>query len=129
MGTLVPTDQGLLAIEALSVGSVVRSLDPSGNAISAKVVETHKSIECGYYVINGSLRVTGTHPFFVDGQWIEVAELEVGDTLLGHSGPIKIASLERMDGVVRAYNITVDGSHTFLAGGVLVHNKPPGPGN
>jgi hypothetical protein len=97
MGTLVPTDQGLLAIEALSVGSVVRSLDPSGNAISSKVVETHKSIECGYYVINGSLRVTGTHPFFVDGQWIEVAELEVGDTLLGHSGPIKIASLERDD--------------------------------
>lgn len=129
MGTLVPTDRGLEAIEALSVGSVVRSVDQDGRAVSAKVVRTHRSIECGYYVINDALRVTGTHPFFVDGQWVEAANLKVGDMLLGPSGRVEIASIEKKDGVVRAYNITVDGPHTFLAGGVLVHNKPPDPNN
>ncbi len=93
------------------------------------MARTFKSIECGYYVINGTLRVTGTHPFFVDGQWVKAAQLKVGDELVGVDGPVAIASLTKMDGVMRAYNISVDGSHTFLAGGVLVHNKGPNPNN
>jgi intein/homing endonuclease len=37
---------------------------------------------------------------------------------------IVIASIEKIaNHAVRAYNIEVDGSHTFFANGVLVHNK------
>jgi intein/homing endonuclease len=78
--------------------------------------------------LNGQLEVTGSHPFRVGANWINVEDLQIGDELTDSAGNlIVVASLERVDKGVRVYNIEVGNTHTFFVDGTLVHNKIPDP--
>jgi len=71
------------------------------------------------------LEASSTHPFYVQGKWIDAVDLLVGDTLMLHTeetiliDSIKIDS--RRDTV---YNISVEDFETYFVSeiGVLVHN-------
>lgn len=127
-GTLVATPHGETPIEALRVGDQIVSETPAGKRVQARVARTYHVIQTEYYVINGRISVTGTHPFYVNGQWVPVSKLAVGDVMSGEAGgPVVIDSIEKADFGVRVYNIAVDGPHTFFADGILVHNKGPDP--
>jgi hypothetical protein len=126
-GTLVETTDGLMPIEELVEGDRVMGREDIGPKYET-VSRTYKAVGCGYYVINSEIRVTGTHPFYVEDRWVEAKDLKIGDRLSGKNGMvICIESIEKVNRAVRAYNIEVTGDHTFYVDGVLVHNKidPP----
>jgi len=119
------TDAGYAPIETLEVGERVLTMSGDGmGKQQVSVTETYRSVEIGYYLINGTVKVTGTHPFRVRDRWVQARDLRVGDELVGENGePVAITSLEQIARGVRVFNIEVDGNHAFYAGGVLVHNK------
>jgi len=128
-GTMVKTEDGYRAIEGLKTGDRVIGLSESNGLVSCKVLKTYISINCDYYVINGEIRVTGTHPFRVNGRWVTVSEVKIGDRLQRiDSVPVEVVSIEHVNKPVRVYNIEVADAHTFFVNGVLVHNKGPDPG-
>ena len=127
-GTLVETAGGCKAIEDLQVGDRVLGLDRMDQVVLCGVEKTYKAIQFDYYVINGKLRVTGTHSFLVDGAWKMVSQIDVGDRLTGMGAdPIEVKTVEAVRKGVRVYNIEVAAPHTYFAEGVLVHNKEPDP--
>jgi intein/homing endonuclease len=120
---------GLEAIEDIQVGEKVLSATEDGELVWGVVSRTYRVIQYEYYLINGAIKVTGTHPFEVGEHWVNVEELVVGDELSGMGGtPVLVETIEKIDFGVRAYNLEVDGTHTFFVDGVLVHNKEPDPG-
>jgi intein/homing endonuclease len=124
----VDIPDGFSAIEDLKVGDLVYGFTESNELVPCDVTKTYRTIQAGYYVINGTLRVTATHPFFIDGEWVEVSEIKVGDTLTNKDlEPIIVESIEFVSKMVRAYNIEVADAHTFFVDGILVHNKDPDP--
>lgn len=127
-GTKVHTAEGLKAIEKLEIGDYVLGMDDAGTVRPCEVTRTYRSIGCSYYLINKTLRVTGTHPFLVNRRWVEASGLKIGDELCGmNREPIVVGSIEQVKKGIRAYNIEVAGTHTFFTEGVLVHNKGPDP--
>jgi intein/homing endonuclease len=121
---MVNTADGFMAIEELEVGDFVLGMDDRNQLVPCEVTETYKSVGCNYYVINDEIQVTGTHPFFINGEWVEASNLKVGDQLINNTlEPIVIESVDIVNKAVRAYNIEVSNTHTFFAQGVLVHNK------
>jgi intein/homing endonuclease len=127
-GSLVETTAGLIAIELLSDGDEVVSYDPESDTVTTeKVVRTYKTVQCGYYLINGTMKVTAYHPFRVGDEWIEAGDLVVGDILATSGGHTAVTSIQKVDRGVRVYNIEVSGAHTFFVDDVLVHNKGPIP--
>jgi uncharacterized membrane protein YgcG len=87
-----------------------------------------------YYLINGSIKVTGTHPFYVqqkDGlNLVEVHNLRLTDKLLGQSDTqISIDTIEHINKRLKVYNLlSITPDHNFYANGILVHNKGGGGG-
>lgn len=124
--TMVATPRGPIAIKDLLPGDLVYSRDEEGNIKSAPIVQTHLSESWSYLVINGNLKVTETHPFYVGGKWVNAGELRVGDVLTGQDGKaIIVSSIVPINKGVRVYNISVGEYSTFFAGGYFVHNKGP----
>jgi hypothetical protein len=122
-------------IEQVRVGEEVLSWDEKSGALVAGAVEqtmVHPDSD-RLVVVNDHLVTTAEHPFWVDGRWVEAAQLAVGDALLraevGHASPLlvdaMVTNLEARGGRATTYNFTVSRFHDYFAGGVLVHNKPP----
>lgn len=137
-------------------GDYVLSYDSKLKAnVPAKVSNIFTFWRNDYYIIktdfsNVEIKVTPEHPFYVvsslssvvggqlqtnydkqqtDGSWVLVKDLKVGDELLTDTGEkTKIVSIEKIhtDNPFAVYNLEVDGSHTYYANGVLVHNKDVG---
>ncbi len=128
-GAQVETTGGLKAIEDVQVGDEVLGVTEDGELSYGRVTRTYRVIQYEYYLINGAIEVTGAHPFQVGSSWVNAEELVVGDVLSGMGGArIPVETIENIDFGVRAYNLEVEGTHTFFIDGILVHNKPPTPG-
>ena len=128
-GSLVETSDGPKPIENIQVGDKVLSVSEKGEKSYRFVTRAYRSLGYDYYVINGSIEVTGSHPFRVADGWLNAADLYVGAELVGADGSsIMVESLEQVDFGVRTYNIEVEINHTFYVNGILVHNKGPMPG-
>ncbi|MGV3625710.1 MAG: Hint domain-containing protein [Archangium sp.] len=134
-GTPVKTPKGTRNIEALEVGDEITVVDPSSLEEHRGVITAVRSAtrECARL---GALRLTPSHPLF-DTEKNEWAP--AGDWLLGlrtHyatlDGPKEVSNIERFVGVDQVFDLTVDHPlHTFVADGVVVHNKqrlPPADG-
>ncbi len=127
-GTLVETLDGAVAIEDLHVGDRILGLSDDGEVAVNEVVETYRTLAVEFFIINDEISVTGTHPFLVGGDWIEAQDIRVGDILAGSGGTaVPVNSIQLVEHGVRVFNVSVSGDHTFFAGGILVHNKPPDP--
>ena len=74
-----------------------------------------------------TVRPTGAHRFCraLDDQWIHLNEVQPGDSLHGRSGALKVLAIERIPGVHRVYNMTVEREHIYSVSalGVLAHNQ------
>jgi hypothetical protein len=127
-GTLVTVHDGTVPIENLEVGDYILGVSEEGMLTYHRVTAIHRGIQTDFYVVNGSLCVTAQHPFFVNDTWVTAENLWIGAELQNADGGV--VTVQRMQAVekgVRVYNLEVDGSHTFFADGVLVHNKKPIP--
>lgn len=128
-GTPVKTPRGLKNIEDVSVGDEVVVVDPASLDEHVGVVTAVRSAtrECARV---DTLRLTPAHPLFdtTRNEWAPA-----GDWLLGlrtHyatlEGAKQVAQVERFVGLDEVFDLTVDHPlHTFVAGGVVVHNKSP----
>lgn len=121
-GTTVDTPSGLVNIETIKEGDIV--LDVHGERV--RVIAIMKTEVEELVCLRGSsgfdTGVTPEHPFFsLDmSTTVEAATLKPGDRLpLGNV----ITATHRERGKFTVYNLSVDGSNTFIADGYAVHNK------
>ena len=124
-GTGIDTPDGIVPIEILEIGDMVKTYDlKNSKQKKSKVTETYKHNVDGYLIINDIIKTTVYHPFYSDGQWIKAGDLSIGDKILHVDGvEHKVSSIETFDDNVDVYNIEVDGTHNYFAEGYLVHNK------
>jgi uncharacterized protein YfaS (alpha-2-macroglobulin family) len=113
-------------IESVQKGDLVlsKSEDGKGETLAAAVTDVHKTQVTGYFILNGSIRVTPNHRMWVNGMWKEASQIETGDTLQDKdSNPVTVSSIVWIRGNFTVYNLTVEKYHTYFAGGVWVHNQ------
>ncbi len=135
-GTMVSTAAGDVPIQSISAGDTVLSFE-NGTLAEATVAEVYSVERDHYFQITtdrGSVNATGEHPFYIgDDRFREAQDLRAGDRLFVSSGQglaeAVVLSVERVDRPVLAYNLRVDGPHTFFADGFAVHNKGGGGGS
>ena len=129
-GTLVLTPKGTVAIERLKRGDPVWSVR-NGRLEEAEVRALMKVEPEGYLEIStimGKLEVTPEHPVMVaDGEYRVARILHAGDVVyLANSGKLdaaEVRSVQWVEAKRPAYNLLVSPGGTFIARGVVVHNK------
>lgn len=112
-------------IEQLKVGDTLLAFDEKTATFRPDAIKQVFVIagEKEYLIINGHIKVTPHHRFYVKDHWVEAGDLAVGDMLLNaNSQPIAIASIEHVAREVTVYNLDVNPYDTFIAGGIVVHN-------
>lgn len=131
--TPVRTPDGLRRIEELKPGDKVLSFDDQGAIHTAQVlkVHVHEGERVVRYRLWGGAVLDATPNHWVLNQFnafVEIGSLGSDDCLVdenGHLRPI-VERTEFCTGTV--YNLTVEGHHTFIAGGIRVHNAGLGLG-
>lgn len=116
-------------IEDITSGDNIGTLksESENTSVSGRVLKTQNHIVSEYRIINGTLRVTPEHRILVNGVWQTAGKIQVGDILRGEKGePIKVTSVEIRHELVQVYNFAVETYHTYIAGGVYVHNDKGG---
>lgn len=116
-------------IASIEVGDTIitRKSDTNPELVEAKVLRTYEHTVPTYLIVNGTLRVTGEHRMFINGQWNIAGLLEVGDVLVdANNMPVRVYSIERMSGSFTVYNLEVETYRTYFAGGIYVHNQKGG---
>jgi Pretoxin HINT domain len=111
-------------VEAIDVGDAVLGYDQvSGQLITTRVVSVMVPFNTDhYYVINGKLKVTETHPILQGANWTEAGDLKVGDVVTGDGSGLSIYKVQRVDEEALVYNFQVE-TGTYVAAGFIVHNK------
>jgi RHS repeat-associated protein len=126
-------------IEEIQIGEKVLAFDERTGAVGPAAV-THVFVhrrwsnESGTVLVNGRVRATSNHPFFVNGRWARAEELRPGDVLRvlgplpGELGARRtmvdetVRSVAPQVGADTVYNLEISGSHTYFVEGLLVHN-------
>ena len=129
-GTPVLTPSGPVAVERLAPGDEVLSVC-GGRLITATVAARMQVQPEEYVVLRAAgrmLRVTAEHPLAVaPGTFREASYLRAGDALLLREGdstrPALIEAVARVKAGRPAYNLLVTPGGTYLADGLIVHNK------
>ena len=141
-GTMIRTTRGYKPIEKLKKGDAVIAYDRYGNleAGFVKELHVHKKAEQDSDIItftfdnDDKLTVTGNHGIYTGDEevpFVEAQELDVDDTVHMLEGneivtrtivdkDVKLLRYKKKDFTV--YNMTITPQHTYIAGGVLVHN-------
>jgi hypothetical protein len=123
-------DSTTKAIEEIEVGDVVLAYDEATGELKPDTVsKVHDPVVWDhYFLVNGSMKLTPSHPVLSDGTWVEIGKLEVGDTLTAADGKaVPIESIETIKESVTVYNFATNPYQTYIANGIIVHNKPPIP--
>ena len=119
-----------LPIERIKIGDLVLAFDEATKSLKKDKVKkffVHQTNQ--YLIINGRLKVTTNHPTYSKGKWIEIGKLKVGDELRDAQGKaLPITSIQRIKEKVTVYNLEVNPYHTYIADGIVVHNKGGAPG-
>jgi hypothetical protein len=129
-GTPVTVPGGAsVAIESLRAGDRVLAVEPSGALVPVRVLRVllENAPILSITTSLGVLRTTADHPLATStSSFAEAGELGVGDAVLGYRGgftSIRLLAFAADERPSPVYNLTVEPPHTFIAGGVVVHNK------
>jgi Pretoxin HINT domain len=119
-------------ISEIAVGDLVLAQDPETGEVSARrVTDTwvHDDDLVRLEIGGDVVRTTEDHPFWnaTDSEWQRADELSLGDSVFTADGRrVKVGVLLGSAGRGSAYNLTVEGLHTyhvlFGTDAVLVHN-------
>jgi len=143
--TLVLTRDGFEPIKSLEVGfDDVWARDEKTGETAWKRIIGHTSDpyeETVYVSITNdetsatqTIRSNRSHPFYVEGEdWVRAENLKVGQSLINHDGDTSTVTMLAIEQVpLQAYNITVQGFHSYFVKGdesadkveaVWVHNS------
>ena len=94
---------------------------------SASVMDIYFDYYDNYYLINGSLRATYEHPFFVlrEGRYHfkTTTSLELGDKLFKTNNEFEtLETLEFVNEQLETVNLNVENLDVYFGGGYLMHN-------
>lgn len=125
-----------VAIEKINVGDRVRAVTPEGRVVHAEVRRVFRFEGRSVFRLtteNGlSVEATGEHPIGLGaGKFRNVADLFAGIpvvTVTPFLGTANVREMRPRPGIHTVFNLEVDSPHTFIAGGLLVHNKGGGGG-
>jgi len=129
-GTLIDTPAGQVPIEQLETGATVWAV--MDGQLQPATVQATSRVEPDEYVEIGAggriLRVTAEHPLQTGPGTFRVASsLQPGDSLYlreeDQFNQVKIETVTRVKAVRPAFNLLVAPGGTYLANGVVVHNK------
>lgn len=129
-GTLVQTPAGLRPVESLRSGDSIWSVHD--NKLAAAIVDAVFSVDpVEYFQISSAghvLRVTAEHPLQIGpGIFRRAAAIRTGDPICvfenGHFDVVAITAIQRIPADRPAYNLLVSPNGTYIAEGILVHNK------
>jgi hypothetical protein len=131
-GTLVDTPDGPLVIESVQEGDEVLTRDqgcPDGTPKPGRVTRVFRNVAPAILwlsLANG--QVIGTTPghevWTQQGGWTFAAQLHVGDALTDEQGgAVLITAIDLEVRPTVVYNLEVDGTFTYFADGVWVHNN------
>ena len=129
-GTLIDTPAGQVPIEQLKTGEKVWTV-VDGQLQPATVQATSRVDPADYVEIGVGgkiLRATAEHPFqTAPGTFSIASNLQPGDLLYqrveDHFEQVEIETVARVKAVRPAFNLLVAPGGTYLANGVVVHNK------
>jgi hypothetical protein len=131
--TLIRTPDGQRAIETLQPGDLVLSFDDAGQLYQGKIlkVHVHEGERVVRYRLWGGTVLDATPNHWVLNQFnafVEIDTLGPDDCLVDENGHLR-PIVDRSEFCVgTVYNLTVQGHHTFIAGGIRVHNAGLGLG-
>jgi hypothetical protein len=111
----------------LVVGDTVYTANESGvwGDYVVSAVSKHVSACCEIVLENGSSLIASlTHPILSANGWVTMEDLNIGELILPGMSRVKDIIPAGPREVVK---ITVDGAHTFIANGIMSHNKPYDP--
>jgi len=122
---ILMADHTTRPIEKVKVGELILAFDETTKTLKEdKVKEFFEHDADEYLIVNGTLRVTANHPVYSNGKWTEIGKLKIGDTLLNAKGKEEpITSIQKIREKAKVYNLEVNPYHTYIAGGIVVHNK------
>jgi predicted phage tail protein len=131
--TLVRTPSGQQRIDTLRQGEFVISFDDCGNLYEAKVlqVHVHENEPVVRYFLWGGTYLDATPNHWVLNQFnafVAIGTLGEDDCLVDENGHLRPIVNRQSLPLGTVYNLTVEGKHTFIAGGIRVHNAGLGPG-
>jgi hypothetical protein len=121
-GTLIGTPDGPLAVESVKVGTMVWTLDASGNRVAVPVIETHSTaVPAGFQMVKVTLsdgRVVTASPGHPTSDMRALGDYVAGDTL----DSAVVISAERVPNETGAtYDILpAGGTGPYWADGVLL---------
>ena len=128
-------DNTLKRVIDLRAGEIVKGRDiKTGEIVERKVSHKYRADEDHYYLINGELKITKSHPLLTgNGKWVMVADLKVGDSIASIDGLIKITSFEKVKYDHRVYFLGVEDTHNYFVSAYgknlyTVHNDCGGGG-
>jgi len=129
---ILMADGSLKVAGDLQVGNIVRTahentLEWGDHKVTHKDIVEDEVVSLKFE--NSSIKCSPTHKVYLssDSKWVEVQDLKEGDVVKTEDGDDTFISLEKIDrGEVVV--LTVEGAHTYIAEGILSHNKRPGPG-
>ena len=133
-GTEVLTPRGEVPIEHIAPGETVITVDENGQQVLSMALSTHaaRSRLLVVRTTQGDLTTTSEHPLaLASGGFLRAGRLVPGDAVLAWKDgytKAQVTGVEPLDADALVYNLTVDGPHTFIAGGFVVHNKGGGGG-
>jgi len=132
-GTAIATPQGEKAIEQLAAGDEILAVDEQGHTVRTRVktIFINKSPLAKVETPEGNFMATGDHPVSIgQGRFRRIFDLHTGDTITrwenGRLIEGKISGVNQTAGKSLVFNLEVNEPHTFIAKGVVVHNKGGG---
>ena len=138
-GTRIETPHGRIPIEKLRIGDSVISVDPIASIETMVRIQNIEVAEVSEYIDLRTAKgvrvgVTQHHPFWATdvSTFVPVRDLAidhgVGTWMNGQASIDRIVRAETVERPVRVFHLVVDRApHTFVAEGLIVHNKPPQP--
>ncbi|MFO0659638.1 MAG: Hint domain-containing protein [Polyangiaceae bacterium] len=125
IGTPIATPRGPQPIESLHEGDEVWAFDPSTRTrVVTTVRASVRSTAADVIEIAPGLRVTESHPILrADGSFVTAGKLTENDDIVLSDGRLSRARHDALDTPSDVIELSVDAPHTYIAAGVVVHNK------
>ncbi|HEY6493319.1 MAG TPA: NlpC/P60 family protein [Trebonia sp.] len=130
--TLVTTADGTKPIVDIRAGDRVVTWADGEPEVRRVIRRSEPRYQMTYEVATASrsVKASGNHPFLVTGDgcnaWTEVDDLQPGDLLVRlENGRFETEPLVSVTPLrtTATYDITVQGTHNFIAGGLVTHNS------
>jgi len=120
-------DGNTKSIGSIKLGEKVAAFDlKSRRQATATVKEVFRAVRPEYLLINGRIKATAEHPFFVRHAWRRAADLKRGDILRSRTGrSVRIREISLVREPLEIVNVSVEPFKNYFAAGILVHNKNP----